>query len=186
MIIQAPSPVGIDFKLQKLQSDLHAHLISQWSLNANLSTDYACYDRCYRNQTKNGFTPEVYQSNGNYKEVLFDDKVKAFSFFGVGNNIEYKADSNGNIVDVHLIFMVNLESLKGSGRKDEEARQDVQLFLQHELYGFQLKGIQIGIDNVFNEYSGFEPKIKYRDLNPFHCFRFNFTTLYHFTDHQCT
>ena len=174
MIVQAPSPVGIDFKLQKFQTDLHSHLISGWGLDSVLATDYACYDRCYRNQTKDGFIPEVYQSSGNYKEVALDDKVKAISFFGLGNSIDYDTNSNINVADVHLIFMVNLESIKGSGRLDEAVRQDVQKFLQHELYGFRLQNITIGIDNVFTEYAGFASRLKFRDLNPFHLFRFDF------------
>lgn len=184
MLVQAPSPKGIDYKLQQFQTRLHTHLITQWALDT-LAPDYTCYDRCYRNQNKNGFIPEVYHQNGSYKEVAVDDKVKALSFFGMGEVVDYNTDNNNNTADVHLIFCVDLKKLKGgTARPDEEVRQDVQTFLQHEYFGMMLQGIEIGIDNVFREYTGL--RVKFRDMQPLHCFRFNFRFTYRFSDHECT
>ena len=183
MLIKSANPKGIDYSIQQLQADLYAFLIDRWTLDG-LSPDYTCYDRCYRNQTKDGIIPEVFTGKG-YKEVLFDDKVKVLSFFDIENSITYDTDNNGNRVNVSLLFMVNLKKLKGDNiRPDEEVRQDVQTFLQHEKYGFMLNGIEIGLENVFANFQSL--RIKYRDLNPLHCFRFNFTKVYRFTDHVCT
>lgn len=183
MLVQAPNPRGIDFKLQKFQTNLHTHLISKWVLDAN-APDYTCYDRCYRNQNKNGFIPEVYTQNGDYKEVAVNDNVKVLSFFGMGPTVTYLTESNLNQSEVHLIFCANLKKVKATNsRPDEAIRQDVQDFLQHEYFGFLLNSIEIGIDNVFSEYSGLQ--IRYKDLQPFHCFRFNLAVTYPFNDHQC-
>lgn len=181
MLIQAPSPKGIDFRLQKYQTDLHTFLLDLWGIDTN---DYRCYDRCYKNENKNGFIPEVYNQNGSYSEISIDDKHKVTSFFGMGSKVDYSSENNLNTADVHLIFVANLAKLKSTtARPDEEIRQDVQNFAQHELYGFLLEGIDNGIE-VFSEYTGL--KIKYRDMQPLHCFRLNFKVSYPFNDHQCT
>jgi hypothetical protein len=60
------------------------------------------------------------------------------------------------------------------------------MFLQHGLYGTQLRQIILGIDNVFSDYPGFLNSVKYRDMNPYHCFRFDLDRIYNFTDHKCT
>lgn len=185
MLIKAPSPKGIDYKLQKYQTDLHTFLINRWGLTSGLATDYLCYDRCYRNQNKNGFIPEVYNQNGSYSDVAFNDKVKVLSFFGLGNTIEHNMRNHANNAKVHLIYCVNLKKLKGGvTRPDEETRQDVQYFTTLKKYGFNLESIDIGIDQVFLEYTGL--RVNYRDLQPFHCFRFNFNVLYSYDDHECT
>lgn len=184
MLIQSPNPKGIDVKLQKFQRDLHTHLIAKWGLDAN-SNDYTCYDRCYRNQKANGFIPEVYNQNGSYTDVVFNDNIKALSFFGLGNSIEYLMSNHSNVASVHLIFCVDLKKLKGGvTRPDEEVRQDVQLFAYLKKYSFIPTSIEIGIDNVFTEYNALQ--VNYKDLQPFHCFRFNFDVTYPFKDHVCT
>jgi len=186
MIVQAPSPKGVDYNLQKFQALLHTHLIAKWGLNANDATGYMCYDRCYRNQTKDAFVPEVYTSAGNYKELLVDDKVKALSFFGVESPIQYSSADNSNTANIHLIFFVNLKKLKATdNRPDEAVRQDVQEFLSQEKYSTQLESIEFGIDKILTEYNGFTG-IKFRDLQPLHCFRFNLTMRYSYSLHECT
>lgn len=185
MLIQAPNPVGIDYKLQQFQTKMHSYLITKWGLSLTSANDYKCYDRCYRNQTKEGFKPEVYDQNGSYTDLLFNDNVKVQSFFGIGNTLNYSQPNKANDADVHLIFMVNLEKLKNTKtRPDEEVRQDIQSFLVHSHFRFILTSIQIGIDTVFSDYSAVT--VKYRDMQPLHCFRFNFDNLYTFSDHECT
>lgn len=186
MIVQSPTPCGIDISIQEFQNKLHTGLVTAWSLDSVSEKEYLCYDRCYRNQTKNGFIPEVYNGRNEYKQVLFNDKVKVLSFFGIGNSSEYNQFEQLNTTDVHLIFFVNLKAIKGgTGRLDEEVRQDVQSICNREANGLILTSIEIGIDNILSEYSGASDLMKYRDLNPYHAFRFNFSLTYDFKDHTC-
>lgn len=181
MLVQAPNPKGIDKSLQQLQSKMYTHLTALWSLDA-LSPDYQCYDRCFRNQTKEGLVPEIYSTNG-YKQVLFDDKHKVQSFFDIDSRINVNSDGSNN-VEVYLIFMLNLEKLKGKGiRPDELVRQEIQTFLDNNYFGFILKSITLGLDNVFSEFNS--TKIKYRDMQPLHCLKFTFDKTYSFKDHIC-
>lgn len=181
MIIKAADPVGIDIIIQRFQKDLHDHLIDLWGLDQASAKDYLCHDRCYRNQNTDGYLPELYTTKGEYKELMVDDKVKALSFFGIGGNIDYDRENQQNIAQVHLIFFVDLKKLKATeARPDEEVRRDVELHLRAGYMGMNLTGVLIGIDNVFAEYNGWikDRGIKYRDLQPFHCFRFNFELAY--------
>ncbi|HEY1044954.1 MAG TPA: hypothetical protein VGF79_00850 [Bacteroidia bacterium] len=188
MKIQSPTPKGIDYVIQQFQNWLHTQLIARWGLSDVSTTDWLCYDRAYKNQKTDGYVPEVYLTKNEYKEVLLDDKVKVTSFFGVGDTIEVDTQENQNVANVHLIFFVNLKKLKVTdARPDEITRQDVQYFCNQDLYGFTLEGIQTGIEAVLSDYPGFmrESGMKHRDMNPFHCFRFNFSLRYDYDKHEC-
>jgi hypothetical protein len=175
MNVLKPSPVGIDIPVQAFQTMLYNKLRTLWSVEY---TEFAMYGRAYRNQNKDGYSPEVYIGGNEYQEVLFDDTLKASSFFGIGESI--KVQNLNTVAEVFLIFMVNLDKIKpDTTRQDEEARIDVEKLCRHKLLGFTLTGIVTGIDNVFREYSGFgKEKIKFMDQNPWHCFRLNFDLLY--------
>lgn len=171
-------PVGIDINIDRLQRVLYPQLKTAWSITGD--TAYDCYARAYRNQTADGYIPEVYKGTDEYKEVLFDDTLSALSFFGVGEQVRYQTGSAAT-AQVYLIFMVNLSKIKnGATRNDEEARTDVIRLVTPAPAGFTLTGIDTGIDTVFKEFSGFrkEQGMKYRDMSPFHCFRINFSLLY--------
>lgn len=179
MIIQRTDITGIDVLITKYQNKLHSYLCTEWSLDTLSPSDYLCYDRCYRNQTKNGFIPEVLNGN-DYKEVLLNDNTKVLSFFGVGNNI---SQSNEQMTaNIHLLFFIDLQKVFG-GRYDETARQNVMQFATKGDYGFKVDSIQIGIDNVLSEYNG--SKLAYKDLQPYHIFRLNFTVNYNINKHIC-
>jgi len=173
-------PVGIDIPIQRLQQYLHDQLLDTWQLATG---QYQCYGRCYRNQLENGYVAEVYTGNNEYKEVYLDDRYAVMSFFGLTGNIDFKVV---NTAKVHLIFFVNIETLKQVlHRGDEEVRKDVQTIVQNGYQGFILKGVRLGIDEVFEEYAGTRLTekenmngIKFRDMHPFHCFRFDFEILY--------
>jgi hypothetical protein len=171
--------VGIDIPIKNLQNYLYPKLISLWNCT---DSSLNMYGRAYRNQTTDGYTPEVYVGgNGNeYKEVYFDDTLSASSFFGLGEDTKV-ANSSSVTADVYLIFMVRLDQIKpGNTRDDEEARIDVEKLCLSAGFGFTVTDFITGIDKVFAEYSGWRQKdgIKYRDTHPWHCFRLNFKVLY--------
>jgi len=166
------TPVGIDWHIQKAQQKLHTYLTAKWAI---ADKDYECYGRAYRNKEKSGYIAEVYDANGEYKEVYWDDKLKAISFFGVGENIAYSTQSTAN---VHLVFFVNLKKLKPSitHRADEEIRQDVFNAFGKSSYGLVFQSFDLWLDNVLREYPGSrrDERLKYVDMHPVHCFRLNY------------
>lgn len=187
VIFLKTNPVGTDKPIQVLQQFLYAQLGKIWNLQP---ADYTAYGRAYRNQTEDGYCPEVFVGIGNdpnqpeYKDAFFDDSVKALSFFGMGETEKYSVGST--IAPVFVIFQVNVPALKPSilHRGDEEIRLDVQRLCEPRKFGFTLTGFETGLDNVFREYSGWKKKdgIKFRDEHPWHAFRINFNLLYNILD----
>ncbi|MBS1915665.1 MAG: hypothetical protein JST87_05270 [Bacteroidetes bacterium] len=182
MIYVKPNPVGIDLQIQAMQQYSYTQLKNIWQIT---DSDYDSYGRAYRNQTNDGYSPEVYTGSGEYHDVFFDDSLKALSFFGVGENTKYSLDfgkAGSTTAEVFWVFMVNVAKLKPSTtyRMDEEIRMDVENLSVARVLPFSLNGIVTGIENVFKEYSGWKKNegIKYRDTHPFHCFRLNFNVLY--------
>ena len=56
----------------------------------------------------------------------------------------------------------------------------LQLLVQSGYQGFVFTGIRTGIDNVLEEYPGSirDKGLRFRDMHPFHCFRFDFNLNY--------
>jgi hypothetical protein len=181
MVLSKPKPVGIDLHIQKLQLFLYPELKKLWKINND--TDFDCFGRAYKNQTKDGIIPEVFIASEEYKEVLVDDRLSALSFFISGDTIQYNAGSvNAN---VSLIFMANLEKIKpGNQRNDEEVHVDVQRLLMPGRYGFRMTSFETGVDTVLREFSGWRKStgMKYRDMQPFHLYRVNMILTYSPTD----
>jgi hypothetical protein len=176
MIYKKECPQGLDIWIKRLQEDLYDYLLDEWNLR---DKDYNCYGRAYRNRKATGYVPELYLGNGEYKELLLDDKVAVHSFFGIGNNIvidNYKSQT----ADVHLVFFVNLEAIKNtSHRADVEARLDVYNMLKLEFHQFILKSEVTGVEKVLEEYTGRDQtNLIQFDTHPWHCFRFNMRCTY--------
>lgn len=180
MNVVKTSVIGVDKPIQAFQTVLYNRLKPIW---AYTDASFDMFGRVYRNQTKDGYTPEAYVGNGEYNDTFFDDTKSGTAFFGLG---ELTKVTNGDTqADVFLIFMVDLSKVKpGNPRNDEEARVDVEQIVMERLNGFFLSGIVLGIDNVFKEYSGYKVKdgIKFRDTQPWHCFRLNFKVTYNIYD----
>ena len=181
-------PVGVDIPIQRHQSFLYTALKTVWGIQND--TSWNSHGRAYRNQTEDGYCPEVYVGVGNqpgseeYREVLFDDQLTALSFYGMD---EVGRNNTGNTtVGVFLVFMVNVLQLKPSitWRGDEEIRNDVEKLCQVDRFDMQWTGFVTGIDSVFKEYSGWRKNIgiKFRDMHPRHCFRLNFNLLFDIND----
>lgn len=170
-----PSVTGIDIPIQKLQTLLYDRIKPLWSVT---DSTFNMYGRAYRNQLQDGYVPEVYVGGNEYKDSYFNDALSGSAFFHYDatkiNEVDTKAV-------VSLIFMVNLAKIKpGATRNDEEARVDIERIVLDRYYGFFLTGIVTGIDQVFKEYG--TKSIKYRDMQPWHCFRLNFNITYNIYD----
>lgn len=170
MLITKTNPVGIDSYIQQFQNKLHTMLMLKWD-----NPTYHCYGRSYRNKTEDGYIAEVFTDKNEYKEVYWNDTLDAISFFGIGDSIEEQTTST---IDVHLVFFVNLKKLKPSiaHRADEEVRQDVQSVFGKGIYSFTYTSTVLYLENVLREYPGSrrDDRLKFIDMHPVHCFRFNF------------
>lgn len=171
---------GIDKPIDGLQRMLYPKIVTAWGVVSGSSSDYNSYSRVYRNQTEDGYIPEVYTGSKEYKEVLVNDKIKALSFFSVGETIDYRG--NELQANVSLIFFVNLAKINPSAeRADELTRQQIiQMVQGSKAFGFSFTGVETGIDSVLREYDGIRKSqgVKYRDTHPFHCFKLNFELRY--------
>lgn len=177
MQVNFANPEGVDVWIGKFQNSIEAKISTALNLQTN---DYACYPRAYRNQTADGYVPEVYMGNNEYKEVLFDDNFKMTSFFGLGETV--KLVGARYTAQVSLIFMVNLTNIYpyATDRQDENLRATIERICNIPAFGFVMNGYETGIDKVFKEYSGWRIKtgVKFRDQHPLHCFRINFELNY--------
>lgn len=180
MLYIKTAPVGVDTHIDGLQKLLYTPLVAAWQLDANSNKDYNSYARAYRNQANDGHVPEVYVGSKEYKEVMIDDKVKALSFFVLGESVPFNTGQYQ--APIALIFCVQLNKLKnGTTREDEEVRSDVIRLVQNNLkWGFRFTGYETGIENVFKEFDGLRRNtgMKFRDMQPFHVFRLNFELTY--------
>jgi hypothetical protein len=179
MQITKTSPVGIDVPIQQLQAYLHKQLVTKWGLAGDEDPAYQCYGRCYRNKKDSGFIAELYTGNNEYKEVYWDDSLKAISWFGTGSKTTYDIK---NATDVHLVFFVNLAKLKSSitHRADEEVRNEIQQLFGNTMFGFSFESIELWLENVLREYPGSrrDNRLIAVDMQPVHCFRINLKLLY--------
>lgn len=180
MNVTKPSVTGIDIPIQKYQTVLYTQLQPLWAFT---DATFNMYGRAYRNQTLDGYTPEIYKGVNEYNDSYFDDTLSGSAFFGLGETT--KVTGGDVLANVFIIFMVNLDKIKpGTTRNDEEVRVDVERIANTNIYGFFLTGIITGIDQVFKEYSGYKAVkgIKFRDMQPWHCFRLNFQVNYNIYD----
>lgn len=185
MLVTKTGPVGIDYNLQLLQTDLHAQLLTKWSITTD---DYKSYGRCYRKPTDAGYIAASYTTGDEYEEMKFDDNtLKAFSFFGQSPKVNF---NNIEVTEVHLIFFVDLKALKPSiaHRADEEVRKDVISFISSATYGFAYNGFEIYLENVLREYPGSrrDSRLSIVDMHPYHCFRINLKVQYDINSNNCT
>lgn len=171
---------GLDVAIDGLQRKLYLAIVSLWGLDATSAKDYNSYARAYKNQSESGLVPEVFVKGMEYKEVMLDDKIKALSFFSIGDSITF--DNNLSKAKVALIFFVDLSKVSsGQNRNDELVRQQVVKLVQgNKNFGFSFDGVEIGVDLSLKDYAGARKNIglKYRDMQPYHCFRLNFTLQY--------
>jgi hypothetical protein len=184
MLATKTNPVGIDYNLQALQTDLHDALVAKWGIS---SDDYKSYGRCYRKPTDQGYIAVNYESGNEYKEVYCDDTLKALSFFGQSARVGFNQLES---TEVHLVFFVNLAALKPlvAHRADEEVRKDVISLIGSASYGFAYMGFDLYLENVLREYPGSrrDSRLSIVDMHPYHCFRINLKVQYDINSNNCT
>lgn len=192
-VFTKPAPVGVDVAIQGFQTALYPQLLKVWGLpdagpsDTDAATRWDSYGRAYRNQTEDGYAPEAFigdtTTNLEYQELYFSDKLAVTSFFLLDATTKYKKTTA--TAPVAWIFTMDLKKVKPAFigqpyRADEEVRNDVMRLARLPRYDMVLEDVIVGIDNVFKEFAGWKKDagIKFRDMQPRHCFRFNFSLIY--------
>lgn len=171
-LVSKTAPIGIDIPVDKIQRALYTDLVTNgpW-------LSYESYHRAYENDHEEGIRPEVFTTNNDYKEVFMDDAFNVTSFFIVDQD---RLINNGEEFrsDISIIFQVQLDKLLPLvlHRADEEFNNQVSNVLSNLGYGYELLGMEQGIDNVFAEFD--QDQIKYEDLQPYYVVRFNLSVPY--------
>jgi len=185
MLVERQQLEGIDKYIARHQKTLHKKLCAVWEIDEADPKGYLCFPRCYRNQTDTGYMPELYLGNKEYKDSLLDDKVKVLSFYGIDVQTVIAETAK---TTVHLIFFVNLEKIRpGDSRNDAAVWQDVYNVIEKRFYGFIPKQQLTGLENVLKEYSAARVSkgLKFRDMHPWHMFRFDFDLLFDYNKCDC-
>ncbi|CAL2077684.1 conserved protein of unknown function [Tenacibaculum sp. 190524A02b] len=162
MIHLKENPVGIDLLIQKLQKKLN-HKISYDGMHS--------FGRVYLNEIEGKLVPEYYKGNGEYKEVLLNDRINGNIFFIEDGTTKKK--SSQLITPISLIILLDLEKLSNINDKriDEEVKTEIYSIIETEKY-FQLDEIIKGNDVL----KGFKTDLK--EIHPYCFLRFNGTMRY--------
>ena len=180
MVLKKQNPVGLDIYIQGHEQALHDYCKKVWHLRNEHIKAYGCV---YRNATDNGYIPEFYDGNGNYKETLLDSSIPLQFFYGESTTPERIINPKQFAKDIHLVVMLNLEEIKKGikHRADREVYVDMIEFLKVEMFGMKLtSGVIKGVQRVYEEYTGMaQESLKYKsDMHPWHSFRFNLECQY--------
>jgi hypothetical protein len=170
------SPVGIDTTINDVQQGLYDYLttIGLWS-------SYESYHRAYKNPLGENTIPEAYIGNNEYKEILFDDKFNATSFFLISDNSPATGDDNVFTQTVSIIYQCKLDKLYPviDHRADAEMQDDV-LKAFNEI-DYNVTNIIIGVDNVYSDLdlrTRLKEEVGLTDISNFHVVRFDFEVQY--------
>lgn len=165
------NPVGLDDLINDFQVFIYDKLgLPNWE----------SYPRVYLNPNARGRLPEKYETNGEYKEVLYSDKFNMTSFFLADEKRDIIEGSDIMEVDVALIVQADLIKLFPAitHRADEELNN--MFYNQSNQYfgnrAFRLKGIENGVDNVYKEFD--RSRLKLEDMSNQYLVRFNYRVRY--------
>lgn len=174
-LILKTDPKGIDVVINNLQNTLFTELTTEFGW-----TDYQSYPRAYKNPKDGSLIPENYDGSGDYKEVFYDDKFKATSFFLASDTSSLDRTSRQYSNTISAIFQVNLKELLPliTHRADEEMHRQVWLAITKSPQTYLLDSIVTGVDNV---YSGLNlTQLQIDDMSDCHVVRFDFNITYEF------
>ena len=179
-LIQKISPVGIDTTINDVQVSLFNYLTTTagW-------TKYESYHRAYKNPLGENTIPEVYVGDNEYKEVLFDDKFSATSFFLVEDNASSSGDVGAEVFTqrISIILQVILSELYPAipHRADAEMQDDVMKAFDQSPQ--EVSNIIVGVDNVYSDLTlrnRLKEEVGLTDMSDFHVVRFDFEIEYEY------
>lgn len=163
-------PVGIDRAIDEFQSFIYSGVgFANWE----------CYPRIYMNPTAKGRFPEYYVSNGEYKEVLYDDKFKVTSFFLVS---ESRPINDDGIVEVEVALIVQADLKKLFPLIPHRADEELNILFHNQSNDyvnnrdFRLISVENGIKKVYAEFD--QSLSKFDDMSNQYLARFNYRVRY--------
>lgn len=182
-LVHKENPVGVDAVIDKLQRDLFIELTVRFGWR-----DYDSYPRAYRNRKEGDTIPEVYTSNGDYKEVLFNDKETVTSFFLTDDKRTYEQGNSVFTQWVSIIFQANLAKLFPDiqHRADEEMIDNIFKALKNKNWEGKFVEVITGVDKVYESLKLSYDKKNFDDMGNFSIARFNFKMLYVNTNCETT
>lgn len=177
MLYTKTTPKGLDYHIQRLQTDMYAYLKTLWSVTDSASPSiYDSYGRIYRVTDRDGgIIPEAYTSGNEYRQVLFDDTRAVVSFYDTGDDIQAAEGYKTAKVGLYVLARLDMIPLYAASiqRMDEEVRNDVVNYIDQTGFGFLVTGIYLGAQQAMKTYSGKKIKegMRFRDMHPYLCFR---------------
>lgn len=164
------NPVGIDAKIQGMQSALYSQLNEKWGLGGSKVLD--AFGRVYINVKDGKKIPEFYFENKEYKNVLVAETSK---FFFIQRKVQTKQNVAQYKTSIELCFLVDLELIKSTvgHRADAEVHADVESVLT-TFPNVYIESLETEIRNVF---SGLDYE-ETDDMQPYHAFKFNLSVFY--------
>jgi hypothetical protein len=168
------NPIGLDAKIQSLQTSLFSQLNTLWGLTSPNELDV--YGRCYVIEQDGEKTVRFFKTPKEYQIVSVPEKNK---FFFLSRAIQKKVDNLRYETTVELIFLLDVVKLKPNvnHRADVEVQADVELIL-NQFDNIFVESIETGFENVLRG-------IKYEqesDMQPYHGFKYNLNMLYNMND----
>lgn len=178
LLVRKKCPEGIDLVVDRAQSELFVQLIKFGWRN------YKSYHRAYKNKIGKSVVPEVYDQNGDYIEVLFDDTFSATSFFIVDDKRYYDSDVFTITQDVSMIFQANVKKLFPAikHRADEEMIDQVRRSIKRANWDVRFTGVTTGFDKVYEALKMPTDKAPLDDMGDFAIAKFDFKMIYTNTD----
>ncbi len=168
------NPIGLDAKIQSLQTRLFSQLNTLWGLTSPNELD--AYGRCYVIEKDGEKTVRFFKTPSEYQIVSVPEMNK---FFFLSRAIQKKTDTLRYETTIEAIFLLDVVSLKPdvTHRADIEVQADVELIL-NQIDNIFVESIETGFENVLRG-------IKYEqssDMQPYHAFKFNLNVVYNMNE----
>lgn len=159
---------GIDVEIQQIQTFLFENLC--WGeINA--------FGRVFKNRVKSGkgLVAEAYIGNGEYIDVLTNDKVNALFFF-VDKDEHDSKEGFLFKTKINIVVIANIRKIFNNSnyREDNQCEDSIISLLQKQ--GIQILKIKKGLKASLNEFN--YDNISLSNMEPYHCFSLEFEMSY--------
>lgn len=154
------NPKGIDQQIQFSQNDIFKGL--DWG-------EIDVYGRVRKNPVNDGFYPEAYIGNNEYRDVYLNDEVNATIIFIKDGDSEVDEFGAYWTSDVKCVVMVNLEKIYPNIAHRADTESQIAVITQLEKNKmFSITGTEEEIADIFQ---GFKiDKIATDNMQPYHIF----------------
>lgn len=169
-LVQKIAPKGVDLTIDYIQEHLNTML--SWS-------NVTIYPRIYKEETETGIKPKVYNTDGDYEEVFYNDTLNGSMFFYTEDSRTVRDETYP--ISLSLVVQMNLNAIYPTitHRADEEAHNDLILAL-NQMSLHKVNGLVTGIRNVYSEFE--VNQVLLDDINEYHCFRIDMEV---WVSHKC-